>query len=141
MVTTNHCEILFTPDFPTLLTLSLHVDPQDRAHHLLMRGPDVLRDDRSRGFDVIWRRRPAGAVLPEDMHSGDRQVAERQGEAMLSGLFTLLERRPDTFWRPTGSSLRSVAAIAKGWRLRRPRETKSSNVSATSISGSVSEVP
>ena len=112
----HDCEILYTPDFPTLLTLSLHVDPQDRAHQLRMSGPDVLRDDRSQGFDVIWRRRPAGAVLPEDMHPGDRQVAERQGEAMLAGLFSFLERRPDTFW--VNSLASDGTALHKPFQLR-----------------------
>jgi glutathione synthase/RimK-type ligase-like ATP-grasp enzyme len=103
----HDCEILYTPDFPTLLTLSLHVDPEDRAHQLLLRGPDVLRDDRSEGFDVIWRRRPAGVVLPEDMHAG---------EAMLSGLFAFLARRPDTFW--VNSLASDGTALYKPFQLR-----------------------
>ena len=112
----HDCEILYTPDFPTLLTLSLQVDPQGRADQVLMRGPDVLQDDRSQGFDVIWRRRPGGVVLPEDMHPGDREVAERQGEAMLSGLFAFLQRRPDTFW--VNSMASDGTALHKPFQLR-----------------------
>ena len=112
----HDCELLYTPDFPTLLTLSLEVDPRDRTNPFLMRGPDVFQEDRGEGFDVIWRRRPAGVVLPEDMHPGDREVAERQGEAMLSGLFAFLQRRPDTFW--VNSLASDGTALHKPFQLR-----------------------
>lgn len=112
----HDCEMLYTPDFPTLLTLSLHVDPQDRANAVLLRGPDVLQEDRGDGFDAVWRRRPAGVVLPDDMHPGDREVAERQGEAMLAGFFAFLERRPDTFW--VNSLASDATAQQKPFQLR-----------------------
>lgn len=112
----HDCEVLYTPDFPTLLSLSLGVDPEDRANQILTRGPDLLRADQSGGFDTVWRRRPAGVVLPDDMHPGDREVAERQGEAMLAGLFAFLQRDPRTFW--VNSLASDGTALHKPFQLR-----------------------
>jgi hypothetical protein len=112
----HDCESLLTPDFPTLLGLSMRVGPDDPAGRFLLRGPDVVREDRSAPFDTIWLRRPGAAVLPADMHPGDRQVAARQCEIFLAGVAPFLEQNAGTFWvnRPESD----VAAQQKACQLR-----------------------
>jgi hypothetical protein len=112
----HDCELLLTPDFPTLLSLSMRVAPDDRTGLLLMRGPGVIQNDRSEPFDTIWFRRPGLPVLPEDMHPGDRQVALRQCEAFQAGLLAFLDRGPETFWvNPLASD---ATALHKPYQLR-----------------------
>src|SRR5436305_1101219 len=94
----HDCESLFTPDFPTLLGLSTRVGPGDPAGRFILRGPDVVEEDRSAPFDTVWLRRPGGPVLPEDMHPGDRQVAARQCEIFLAGVAPFLAQGAGTFW-------------------------------------------
>jgi glutathione synthase/RimK-type ligase-like ATP-grasp enzyme len=94
----HHCECLLAPDFPTLLSLSTRIDPGDRAGRFRLRGPGVLQEDQSRPFDAIWMRRPGGAVLPEDMHPGDRVIAARQCEVFLSSVTAFLNHGAGTFW-------------------------------------------
>lgn len=94
----HHCECLLAPDFPTLLSLSARIDPWDQAGRFRLRGPGVIEEDQSRPFDAIWMRRPGGAILPEDMHPGDRQIAERQCEVFLAGVTPFLDHGAGTFW-------------------------------------------
>src|SRR5262245_14078100 len=91
----HSCECLFTPDFPTLLGLSMRVDPGDRMGRFSARGPGIEIAALEDPFDTVWLRRPGGPVLPEDMHPGDRVVAARQGEIYLAGLAAFLDRGPD----------------------------------------------
>ncbi len=112
----HDCELLLTPDFPTLLGLSLRIGPDDLTGRFVLRGPGVVNEDRSAPFDTVWLRRPGGAVLPEDMHPGDRQVAARQCEIFLAGVAPFLDRGAGTFWvNPPASD---VAAQQKGCQLR-----------------------
>ena len=112
----HDCESLFTPDFPTLLGLSTRVGPGDPAGRFILRGPDVVQEDRSAPFDTVWLRRPGGPVLPEDMHAGDRQVAARQCEIFLAGVAPFLDQGAGTFWvNPPASD---VAAQSKACQLR-----------------------
>lgn len=92
------CECLFTPDFPTLLAMSMRQDPEDRASRLLMRGHGITEDDQSEPFDTIWLRRQKGAFLPEDMHPGDKEIASYQCESFLASVLAFLDRGPGTFW-------------------------------------------
>lgn len=91
------CEMLFTPDFPTCLGLSMGIGA-DGSGHTLMRGPGIDDVDQSAPFDTIWLRRPGGAELPEDMHPGDRVVASRQCEAFLAAAVAFLDQGAGTFW-------------------------------------------
>ncbi len=97
------CERLYTPDFPTLLALSNRIAP-DGAGQFLMRGPGIGEVDQSARFDAVWLRRHRDAVLPEEMHPGDREVASRQCEAFLAGVVAFLDQGsapeggPGTFW-------------------------------------------
>lgn len=110
------CECLFTPDFPSLLGLSMRVDPNDPMGRLILRGPGIDEEDQSEPFDTVWLRRPGGPVLPEDMHPGDRQVAQRQGELFLAGVAPFLDRGARTFWvNPVASD---VVAQQKPSQLR-----------------------
>ena len=94
----HHCELLLTPDFPTLLGMSQYVGTEDRTGGFLMRGPGVTLEDPSAPFDTVWMRRAGGPVLPEDMHPGDRDIAIRQCELFLGGVAPFLDRGAGTFW-------------------------------------------
>ena len=113
----HRCECLFTPDYPTLLALSIHQDPEDRTSRLLLRGPGILEEDQSEPFDTIWLRRQKGVFLPEDMHPGDKEIASRQCDTFLAGMLACLDREPGTFWvNPLSSDAR---ARQKPYQLRR----------------------
>jgi hypothetical protein len=115
----HDCECLFTPDFPTLLGLSTRVDPDGADHpagRFILRGPGIVREDRSAPFDTVWLRRPGAPVLPGDMHPGDRQVALRQCDMFLAGVAPFLDQGPGTFWvNPPASD---VTAQQKACQLR-----------------------
>src|SRR3954463_319840 len=112
----HDCELLLTPDFPTLLGLSLRVGPDDLAGQFVLRGPGVVQEDRSAPFDTVWLRRQGVAVLPEDMHPGDRQVAARQCEIFLAGVAPFLEQGAGTLRGTPPAS--DVAAQQKACQLR-----------------------
>ncbi|HEX6900619.1 MAG TPA: hypothetical protein VF789_12920 [Thermoanaerobaculia bacterium] len=94
----HECEILRPPDFPTLLSLSMHLAPDDRTGRFRMRGPDVTAVDPGEPFDAVWMRRLGEAVLPDDMHPGDKEVAARQCAFFLTGVAPFLDRGGRTFW-------------------------------------------
>lgn len=112
----HHCELLRTPDFPTLLSLSVHLAADDRTGRFLMRGPDVTEEDHSDPFDAVWMRRPGEAVLPDGMHPGDKEIAARQCALFLAGVAPFLDRGDRTFWvNPPASD---VVAQQKACQLR-----------------------
>jgi hypothetical protein len=112
----HDCEILITPDFPTLLSVSMRLDPGDRVGRLLVRGPGLTTTDWSEPFDTVWNRRPGTAVLPEDMHPGDREVAARQCGIFLEGVAPFLDQGTHVFWVNTPAS--DVVAQQKASQLR-----------------------
>ncbi len=59
-------------------------------------------------FDVVWYRRPVfDPVLPDDMHAGDRLVAERECQEFVKGLWRFVS--PAAFWvNPLESRYRST---------------------------------
>ncbi|HSK76374.1 MAG TPA: hypothetical protein VLQ45_07920 [Thermoanaerobaculia bacterium] len=112
----HDCECLLTPDFPTLLSMSVHLAADDRTGRFLMRGPDVTGQDHSEPFDAVWTRRPGEAVLPDDMHPGDKEIAARQCALFLAGVAPFLDRGDRTFWvNPPASD---VVAQQKACQLR-----------------------
>jgi hypothetical protein len=118
----HDCECLFTPDFPTLLGLTTRVDQGDPAGRFVLRGPGIVQEDRSAPFDTVWLRRPGAPVLPDGMHPGDRQVAQRQCEMFLAGVAPFLDhgnqngQGSGTFWvNPPASD---VLAQQKACQLR-----------------------
>jgi hypothetical protein len=112
----HDCELLLTPDFPTLLSLSVHVAPDDRAGRFRMRGPDVTGEDHSEPFDAVWLRRPGEAVLPDDMHPGDKEISARQCALYLAGVAPFLDRGDGTFW--VNPPANDVTAQQKACQLR-----------------------
>lgn len=112
----HDCECLFTPDFPTLLGLTQRVGPGNAAGSFFLRGPGVVRENRSEPFDTVWMRRAAAPVLPEDMHPGDREIAARQCDLFLGGVAPFLDRGPRTFWVNHPAS--EVTAQQKGCQLQ-----------------------
>ncbi|MCX4240913.1 MvdC/MvdD family ATP grasp protein [Paraliomyxa miuraensis] len=74
-------------DLPSRQTLSLELDEGEAR--LSLDGPALA----SRGaFDVVWLRRPVDAVLPTDMHPGDRVFAEREWSRVLRGIWHTVGR-------------------------------------------------
>jgi hypothetical protein len=47
-------------------------------------------------FEVVWYRRPMAPVLPDDMHPGDRAIANRECQAFTRGFWQLVA--PSAFW-------------------------------------------
>lgn len=91
------CEYIYTADLPSLLNISLQVDPTKCEINL--NGPDVaIPISLNTSFDTIWLRRHPDPILPEDMHPGDRLVAERQCKSILRGLYPLLDPHRSTMW-------------------------------------------
>jgi hypothetical protein len=90
-------------DFPTRGSASLDLRSGSPVGWEI-RGPELpaVRPP----FDVVWMRRPTPAVLPEDLHPGDRPVAERECREFLGGAYQLAA--PDAFWvNPLASRLPS----------------------------------
>ena len=112
----HDCEILITPDFPTLLGMSMRLDPGDPKGRLLARGPGLTTTDWSEPFDAVWTRRPGTAVLPEDMHPGDQEVASRQCGIFLEGVAPFLDHGAHTFW--VNPPVSDVVAQQKASQLR-----------------------
>ena len=112
----HDCEVLITPDVPTLVGMSMRLDPGDPAGRFLVRGPGLTNTDWSEPFDTVWTRRMGSAVLPEDMHAGDREVASRQSELFLASVAPFLDQGAHTFWvNPPASD---VVAQQKASQLR-----------------------
>ena len=112
----HDCEVLITPDVPTLAGMSMRLDPGDRRGRFVVRGPGVTNNDWSEPFDTVWTRRMGSAVLPEDMHAGDREVAARQSDLFLASVAPFLDQGAHTFWvNPPASD---VVAQQKACQLR-----------------------
>ncbi|MGH1344189.1 MAG: hypothetical protein ACRBN8_21700 [Nannocystales bacterium] len=78
-------------DLPSQQTVSLEIDGGTSTLDL------AGRELSAQGpFDVVWLRRPADAVLPEDMHPGDREFAEREWYRFARALWKTVGR--DAFW-------------------------------------------
>ena len=79
-------------DFPSRQTISLDLDgPGEPA--LRLDGPDLAFSGK---FDVVWLRRPVDAVLPADMHPGDRVFAQREWYCLTRGFWQTMAR--DALW-------------------------------------------
>jgi glutathione synthase/RimK-type ligase-like ATP-grasp enzyme len=84
-------------DIPTRASASFRLDSTGDARTSLT-GPDLHIDNLETEFDVVWCRRPTGAVLPEGMHPGDRAVAERECQRFLQALWLSLPSPEYAFW-------------------------------------------
>jgi glutathione synthase/RimK-type ligase-like ATP-grasp enzyme len=93
-------------DFPTRQTSSMFFS-DDGTVRWEVDGPE-LEISSKKPFDAVWFRRPVlDPLLPEDLHSGDRVVAEREGSEYTRGLWKFIAR--DAFWvNPLGSQSRST---------------------------------
>jgi glutathione synthase/RimK-type ligase-like ATP-grasp enzyme len=84
-------------DFPISQSGSISISPSRSPQGVVnwaITGPGVdLKTDQ---LDVVWHRRPRSAVLPEDMHPEDREVAESECKAFTSALWQIIA--PDAFW-------------------------------------------
>lgn len=89
-------------DLPSRQTISLELDGE-HPPALDLEGPALASDGP---FDVIWLRRPVDAVLPADMHPGDRVFADREWNRMLRGIWNTVGR--DALWvNPWESAVRA----------------------------------
>ncbi len=80
-------------DFPTLQSAS--VDFDGSAVDWELAGLD-LDGGVHPPFDGVWYRRPTPPVLPPTLHPGDRDVARRECDELMAGLYLLAA--PDAFW-------------------------------------------
>lgn len=97
--------------------MSMRLDPEDGADRLLLRGPGLTRVDHSQPFDTVWVRRQRGPFLPDDMHPGDKEVAERQCQHFLEGVLAFLVHGSESaFWVNPLSS--DVLAEQKNYQLQ-----------------------
>ena len=79
-------------DFPTLHSASVAFDGDAFDWELTGLDLDGIRPP----FDVVWYRRPTPPVLPETLHPADRDVARRECDDFMAGLYLLAA--PDAFW-------------------------------------------
>jgi hypothetical protein len=79
-------------DFPVLQCASVELDAQRTRWRV--DGPDLALDGRP--FDVVWHRRAIPPQLPERMHPGDREIAQRECEDFVAGLWSFVS--PAAFW-------------------------------------------
>lgn len=79
-------------DLPTRQEVTIAIHPDGHVR-LDARGPDL---ERWGDFDTVWFRRPTRGMLPEDMHRGDRKIAERECDRFVHALWSLCG--PDAFW-------------------------------------------
>ncbi|HEX3552536.1 MAG TPA: hypothetical protein VIA62_04850 [Thermoanaerobaculia bacterium] len=80
-------------NFPTRQERSLLI--QGRAKVAWeVHGPGL--DLHSVPFDVVWHRRPVPPVLPDDMHPGDRIIADHECSAFDHSFWQFVA--PDAFW-------------------------------------------
>jgi hypothetical protein len=79
-------------DFPTRQAGSVEFGPD--GVHWSVHGTGLALDGRP--FDVVWHRRAIAPQLPERMHPGDREVAQRECEDFVAGLWNFVS--PQAFW-------------------------------------------
>src|SRR6478672_4033924 len=79
-------------DFPTRQQGSIQISQEEFGWEVS--GPSLALS--STPFDVVWFRRTTLPVLPENMHPGDRKVAELECRALAQGLWRVLA--PEAFW-------------------------------------------
>ncbi len=84
----------FTADFPTRQTSSIRIAPGGESSWRAS-GSELDVDEHS-PFDVVWFRRPTQPELPEDLHPGDRYLAQRACNSHHVALWELVS--PDAFW-------------------------------------------
>ena len=92
-------------NFPTRQEASLSIQDRNTVDWEV-HGPGLAL--RSVQFDVVWHRRPVPPVLPDDMHPGDRVVAQRECDAFDQAFWQFVA--PDAFWVNPPESYRRAAA-------------------------------
>lgn len=89
----------FTPDMPTRQSLSLRFGKQ--PSNWRVRGTNI--DTTGQTYDRVWLRRPRAAQLPTDIHPSDKQVADDEWKALMSGTWPIIA--PEAKWVNPGKSL------------------------------------
>jgi glutathione synthase/RimK-type ligase-like ATP-grasp enzyme len=82
----------YSADFPTRQRGSIYISEQ--GYHWQFSGPELNEIDGH--FDVVWFRRPGLPLLPDDLHPGDRKVAQNACDAFYRSVWQFLA--PDAFW-------------------------------------------
>ncbi len=118
-------------DLPTLATVTLTVGARREGLRPLVRHTWDGFDFGEEPFDTIWLRRRLSPWLPPSMHVGDREVARRQCDRILSDLVVALDSDA-VFWvnhfdvEPTATLKVHQLRVARRAGLRIP-ETLVSN--------------
>ena len=82
-------------DFPKRQQGSINIS-EDGSHSWRLSGSALDLEGEGTDFDVVWYRRVSEPVLPENLHSGDRLIAQRTCEAFSRALWKLIA--PNAFW-------------------------------------------
>ena len=85
--------LLCTADFPTQQWRTVFVSQDDVSWNIS--DSEFTLDDQR--FDTVWFRRVSNdPVLPEDLHIGDHQIAQRSCRAFTQSLWQIIS--PEAFW-------------------------------------------
>lgn len=85
--------LLYGSDYPTCLQSSILISQEAGAQWILSDPTQNLLNEK---FETVWYRRPTAPVLPESMHSGDKEIARRECLAYNRGFWALVA--PNAFW-------------------------------------------
>src|SRR6185295_7281062 len=119
--TKGHDAILwYGSDFPSREVASLDIPADESWSWEVKSGALGLLNEN---FDVIWYRRAASPVLPDDMHPGDRKVALAECRVFKKALWQLIA--PKAFWvnplssreRATSKPVQLAEAISVGLKI------------------------
>jgi hypothetical protein len=90
----GHEAVLFYgADYPTRQLASLSLS-QETGLSWKVVGADLEISNEK--FDIVWYRRPMAPALPDDMHPGDRAIANRECQAFTRGFWQLVA--PGAIW-------------------------------------------
>lgn len=100
--------LIYGGDYPSLQQASLSIGQRDLGTDLSWEVSGSEIDLADHPFDVVWYRRPSAPVLPNDMHPGDRLIADRECISFIKSFWQLIA--PDAFWiNPFHSRDRSLS--------------------------------
>lgn len=85
-------------DFPTMSTISLNAGDgwTERVVFRGMGGIEFVYPEQT--LDTIWLRRWYRPALPDFMHAGDKEIAQRQCDRVITEFLTAVAENQSTFW-------------------------------------------
>src|SRR2546421_8532860 len=86
----HECEELYSHDFPTQTDITFRLSSRLHQNSGTVRQINSGFNITNHDFDTIWLRRRHSSWLPDFMHPGDRDVAVRQADRVLSDVLAAL---------------------------------------------------